>query len=129
MSDYQPLEPKRDATRPGWLRTPLEQHAGATIAGIFDGKIRASDVKQPHLQAICRGYEATKHNRRAKLAFKRLVLHVQRLKGFFDHRPALSHLGWQTGNTYFKRCTAVRNLETEINGNIVVSKQSAGNTY
>ena len=78
-----------------------------TIHEIFAGRVKAVDVSQQHLLAICRAYEATKKDRRAKLAALELLLHAEPLTDFLDTRQAIPAYGYETGNTYVEALVAL----------------------
>jgi hypothetical protein len=84
-----------------------KRNTNIAIAQIFDGKIKSDDVRQRNLANICQGYEATKKDRHARHALRDLLLHIKPDSDFFDHRPAISHLGWQPGNTYIEGLTSL----------------------
>lgn len=90
------------------LRNKQQQrHTPRAIADIFAGRLSESDCHLPHLQFICRAFDATKANNKARDSLYELLIQVQRHDDFFNPRPAIAQYGHTRGNTFIEGLVAL----------------------
>ncbi len=83
------------------------RNAREGIADLFRGTLRTQELYDPRLKSLQRLLITVRHDRRAKQALERLVLHVQSSTQLFDVQTAIPHLGQQNGNTFIDALAAL----------------------